>query len=161
MSFLKILGGTALYFFGFFIILFGIVLLFLFSEVVCFATGFIGLIFILVGKFYAKANYQGAYNREAGNILYQKHGNSFKSKNESRRRCPKCGRVIPEDSKMCPYCGNDFQLQPVQTPIQERKIQTEEVFINCSQCGNRFAFQKNINYPTQVQCPYCGKVGTI
>lgn len=22
-----------------------------------------------------------------------------------KRRCPQCGRIIPEDAKICPYCG--------------------------------------------------------
>ena len=26
----------------------------------------------------------------------------------SDRRCPECGRVIPEDAKVCPYCGRKF-----------------------------------------------------
>ena len=30
-------------------------------------------------------------------------------KSESERRCPECGRVIPEDAKMCPYCGKKFK----------------------------------------------------
>jgi len=24
------------------------------------------------------------------------------------RRCPECGRTIPEDAKVCPYCGRKF-----------------------------------------------------
>ncbi len=27
----------------------------------------------------------------------------------SDRRCPNCGRVIPNDAKICPYCKKDFQ----------------------------------------------------
>jgi len=27
-----------------------------------------------------------------------------------KRRCPDCGRVIPEDAKVCPYCGKKFKL---------------------------------------------------
>ena len=27
---------------------------------------------------------------------------------KSDRRCPNCGRVIPEDSEICPYCGKKF-----------------------------------------------------
>jgi uncharacterized membrane protein len=27
---------------------------------------------------------------------------------DTQRRCPKCGRIIPEDSKFCPYCNNKF-----------------------------------------------------
>ena len=30
------------------------------------------------------------------------------SSNSAKRRCMKCGRVIPEDARLCPYCGNDF-----------------------------------------------------
>ena len=30
-------------------------------------------------------------------------------KNESSRRCPNCGRIIPEDAKICPYCGKKFE----------------------------------------------------
>lgn len=26
----------------------------------------------------------------------------------SDRRCPNCGRVIPMDANVCPYCGRDF-----------------------------------------------------
>lgn len=25
------------------------------------------------------------------------------------RRCPNCGRIIPEDAKVCPYCGKRFE----------------------------------------------------
>ena len=32
-----------------------------------------------------------------------------KSIDESRRRCPNCGRIIPEDSKYCPYCSKKFE----------------------------------------------------
>ena len=27
------------------------------------------------------------------------------------RRCPNCGRQIPMDAKVCPYCGKDFAAQ--------------------------------------------------
>ncbi len=27
------------------------------------------------------------------------------------RRCPKCGRIIPMDSRICPYCKNDFEVK--------------------------------------------------
>ena len=30
------------------------------------------------------------------------------SKNEDRR-CPNCGRIIPFDSILCPYCGKRFE----------------------------------------------------
>jgi len=27
----------------------------------------------------------------------------------SERRCPGCGRVIPDDARVCPYCGKNFE----------------------------------------------------
>lgn len=27
----------------------------------------------------------------------------------SARRCPNCGRIIPEDAKTCPYCSKKFE----------------------------------------------------
>jgi len=26
----------------------------------------------------------------------------------TERRCPSCGRVIPDDARVCPYCGKNF-----------------------------------------------------
>jgi len=28
---------------------------------------------------------------------------------KSNRRCPNCGRHIPEDANVCPYCGKRFE----------------------------------------------------
>jgi len=28
---------------------------------------------------------------------------------DSDRRCPNCGRVIPMDARVCPYCGKKFE----------------------------------------------------
>ena len=30
-------------------------------------------------------------------------------KKEPDRRCPNCGRIIPFDAKICPYCGKKFE----------------------------------------------------
>ena len=27
----------------------------------------------------------------------------------SDRRCPSCGRIIPDDARVCPYCGKNFE----------------------------------------------------
>ena len=32
-----------------------------------------------------------------------------KTKSKENRRCPECGRVIPDDAKLCPYCGKKFK----------------------------------------------------
>ena len=29
----------------------------------------------------------------------------------SERRCPSCGRVIPNDARVCPYCGKNFEVK--------------------------------------------------
>ncbi|MEM0492543.1 MAG: DUF996 domain-containing protein [Candidatus Thermoplasmatota archaeon] len=28
----------------------------------------------------------------------------------SSRRCPNCGRLIPEDARICPYCSKNFEM---------------------------------------------------
>jgi len=45
------------------------------------------------------------------------------------RFCPKCGRIIPLDAKMCPYCGNDFQIKMERKEGKSRKTKF------CVQCG--------------------------
>jgi len=32
-----------------------------------------------------------------------------KKEETSERRCPGCGRVIPMDARICPYCGKKFE----------------------------------------------------
>jgi len=36
------------------------------------------------------------------------HNKNIESK-KSARHCPQCGRNIPEDAKMCPYCMKEFK----------------------------------------------------
>ncbi len=88
------------------------------------------------------------------------------------RFCPKCGRAIPFDSKVCPYCKMDFEEH-----IELDKSQTEEIVeipketsslkqnieskkkvksgklsreIFCSACKKTIPSDANI-------CPYCGE----
>ena len=32
-------------------------------------------------------------------------------KPKPKRYCPSCGRSIPMDANLCPYCGNDFRIK--------------------------------------------------
>ena len=64
------------------------------------------------------------------------------SKHEERF-CPNCGRVIPLDAKMCPYCGNDFQIKI------ERKEGKSEKNKFCTQCGEKIEGTKKF-------CNNCG-----
>ena len=61
------------------------------------------LLFILVGII-VPAVVQLELNKHVGKTIP-----SNTKRNQSDRRCPNCGRNIPEDSKVCPYCGKRFQ----------------------------------------------------
>jgi len=52
------------------------------------------------------------YENEIGkNNIQQFSENPLPSdvKHHSDRRCPNCGRIIPFDSIVCPYCGKRFE----------------------------------------------------
>ena len=36
-------------------------------------------------------------------------GGEKKAAASSERRCPNCGRAIPDDARTCPYCGKNFE----------------------------------------------------
>ena len=36
-------------------------------------------------------------------------GGKKKASASSERRCPNCGRVIPDDARACPYCAKKFE----------------------------------------------------
>ena len=40
---------------------------------------------------------------------YADHPELLSKKQRGKRRCPNCGRVIPFDSIVCPYCGKRFE----------------------------------------------------
>ena len=56
------------------------------------------------------------------------------------RRCPSCGRAIPFDANVCPYCGKKFdelQRDTVQDkcPFCGFEIQSGDIF--CESCGKK------------------------
>ena len=57
----------------------------------------------------------------------------------SNRYCPKCGRSIPFDASICPYCGLKFPDY----------VLTTEKSIYCSRCGFK-------NKTDSVFCIKCG-----
>ena len=65
---------------------------------------------------------------------------------KSDRRCPSCGRVIPDDAKMCPYCGKKFKTHFKEEYEEEPKIVKEEKTKKESKEENK----------TQKFCPECG-----
>ena len=36
---------------------------------------------------------------------------NYQQQQYSDRRCPSCGRAIPNDARVCPYCGKNFDSQ--------------------------------------------------
>jgi len=42
-------------------------------------------------------------------IAYFSLPDSLPGAADSARKCPGCGRTIPEDAMVCPYCGKDFK----------------------------------------------------
>ena len=58
------------------------------------------------------------------------------SKHEERL-CHNCGRHIPLDAKMCPYCGNDFQTISKEDENQFTEVEKgkSEKTKFCTQCG--------------------------
>jgi RNA polymerase subunit RPABC4/transcription elongation factor Spt4 len=90
------------------------------------------------------------------------------------RRCPECGRIIPDDAKLCPFCGKKFRTKfieeqsedeeniarPLKKSVSEVEItepsentiekeQTMERSKYCPECGQKL--KGNPKY-----CPICG-----
>jgi len=72
------------------------------------------------------------------------------------RFCTKCGRDIPIDAKICPYCGNDFQTISKENKV--KRIVKDEVEKKdgelkktkfCTQCGA--SLESNLKF-----CNQCG-----
>ena len=40
------------------------------------------------------------------------------SAGQQQRNCSGCGRSIPWDANLCPYCGRDYRMQMVAPPAQ-------------------------------------------
>jgi len=67
------------------------------NPTVCVVTGIIGFLLIIIGGF---------YTRTAHRLVPQKV--DIISDKKSDRYCPSCGRAIPFDANICPYCGKNF-----------------------------------------------------
>lgn len=72
---------------------------------------------------------------------------SRKDISKPERRCPECGHVIPDDAKLCPYCGKKFKTH-------YKEEQDEEKTINKKSEDERE--QKTISKRPKY-CPECGQ----
>ncbi len=71
-----------------------------------------------------------------------------KKETKQERRCPSCGRVIPEDAKICPYCGKKFKTHFKE---EQEDIKEDDPAEFCSKCGAKFE-EEELEF-----CPNCGK----
>ncbi len=92
------------------------------------AMCFIPLVFLIIGIVLAIWVYKDAQKRGSSGALWliivlltgiigliiwlvvrPPIGGEKKATTSSERRCPNCGRVIPDDARTCPYCGKNFE----------------------------------------------------
>lgn len=60
-------------------------------------------------------------------IIHQEPKESFRRDTiKSERRCPECGHVIPDDAKLCPYCGKKFKMHYKEEESDVKEINGEE-----------------------------------
>ena len=99
MALARYLGGVGLAVLGIIVLLIGMTSSIISNNSsVCFVSGFIGILMILVGGFYARTSYQ----RVPTKIEF------VDNEKKLDRYCPDCGRAIPFDANLCPYCGKKF-----------------------------------------------------
>jgi rRNA maturation endonuclease Nob1 len=99
-------------------------------------------------------------NAQPNIVIHQPHAENKEI--PPHRRCPECGRVIPDDAKLCPYCGKKFKIHYEEehekdneiSPITNKKNNEEidnrpNTSKYCRNCGEKI--EGNIKY-----CKNCG-----
>jgi len=140
---LKKMMGFGLCFIGGFFILIGILFGALFEEPRLYSFAIIGAVVILFGiLMFQSVKDVGLFDL-----------NWFSSKKD--RRCMKCGRDIPWDARLCPYCGENFEstIAVDSAGIDTRKSMTPEIPGKheqvCKIC-------RSVIKPGLKFCQYCG-----
>ncbi len=87
-----------------------------------------------------------------------------KEKKDLDRRCPDCGRVIPMESKICPFCGKKFKSftddkendnkrekkMDKKEEVGEKKEPEKKSIDHCPKCGTKL-IEEGLNF-----CTECG-----
>jgi RNA polymerase subunit RPABC4/transcription elongation factor Spt4 len=140
---LKKMMGFGLCFMGGFFLFIGILFGALFEEPGLYSLAIIGAVVILIGIL--------MFRSVKGVSLFDLNLLSIKKD----RRCMKCGRVIPWDAKLCPYCGENFEstITIDSARIDTRRSAIPEIPRNqeqlCKICGS-------VIKPGMEFCQYCG-----
>lgn len=102
----------------------------------CCVLGIIGFIFFILliayllgGKKTVVHTYQSAPTKPPVII----HKETPQEKSKSDRYCPSCGRVIPFDAKLCPYCGKKFKNHFTEKQEEEEP----DKYRFCTKCGEK------------------------
>lgn len=122
--------------------------------------GIIGFILCIAGIFTPsktssqpkQQSYSQVYHGPATRI--NEKVKDFKEKNKSlnsNRRCPDCGRKIPEDAKLCPYCGKKFKMHFEEEEVKENKETKQEIVKE-----NNKETVKEEKGKSPKYCPECG-----
>ena len=91
-------------------------------------------------------------------IIREEPKETPKQESKSDRRCPDCGRIIPDDAELCPYCGKKFKKhynEDISDTKKEKKPSTKSEKIErfpefCSNCGSK-------TEEVTLFCIKCGK----
>lgn len=75
------------------------------------------------------------------------------------KRCPDCGRKIPKESEMCPFCKYDFirqkSLKTLKNKVKSKKEKKRKMLENYDSIS-RIAFLSNYDFNIKT-CPECGE----
>lgn len=91
----------------------------------------LGIIFLIIGPILILLG----FIKEPRNVIVTKNQQPA----NFERRCPNCGRVIPNDAVICPFCKNDFE----EKNMSEKKegfcpgcgVKIDGVPVYCFKCG--------------------------
>ena len=118
-------------------------------QFICGIIGFIIFIFIVLAILNTSKNTKKMVEAQS----------SQSSSRSSDRYCPECGRAIPFDAEICPYCGKQFlslKEEKKKPETDEKKKEKDDVndrsqkLTKCPFCGTE-------NKPGSKFCKKCGK----
>ncbi len=85
------------------------------------------------------------------NVQYQQNQQTIQKDND--RRCPNCGRIIPFNSVICPFCGKRFEtfFEKKENNKALEKIEEKQTDVKkCPKCSA--VIEDDANF-----CPECGE----